>query len=150
MDGSGLARARPERVSGMVLGPIPVGSAISPWFRFPDQVVGRAGPLQAGLVAGNPVILGVGDGIEALGEAIAALTQRLAVAGDGEVSSVVARRPVDAVPLHEVQAALAGGQPLLLHSIHVAQIGEGIQAQRPCIHTLLSVENTFPSRSRQV
>ena len=27
---------------------------------------------------------------------------------------------------------------------------ENVHAQRPCIHTLLSVENTLPSRVRQV
>ena len=122
------------------LGAHPRGVGDQPLVQVPDQVVGRAGPLQAGLVAGNTVILGVGDGIEALGEAIAALTQRLAVAGDGEVHPV-ARRPVDAVPLHEVQAALAGGQPLLLHSVHVAQISEDPSAAALHPHTLVRGEH---------
>ena len=89
---------------------------------LPDQVVGPAGPLQARLVAGEGVIFGVGLGVKVLGEAVPALAQGLAVGGDGEVHPV-AGLPVDAVGLHEVQAALAGPEPVLPHAVHVAQVG---------------------------
>ena len=98
--------------AGGVLGAVP---------QIPINIVGLLGPLQAFLVAGNAVVLGVGNGIEGLRVVIAALTQGLAVCGDGEVHSAVGLG-VDAVFLHEVQAALGSLQPLLLHAVHMAQV----------------------------
>ena len=108
--------------------------------QVPDQVIGPAGPLQALLLPGHAVVLRVGDGIKTLGEAVAALAQGLAVAGDGEVHAA-ARLAVDAVLLHEVQAALAGLQPLLLHPVHMAQVGEGPGAPALHPHALIGGEH---------
>lgn len=114
-----MPKARPVRVSGMVLGPRPRGVGHSV-VQVPVQVIGPSCPFQARFLAGNAVILGVGHGIESLGEAVAALTQGLAVLGDGEVHPVPGF-PVDAVFLHKVQAALGSRQPFRLHAVAAAQ-----------------------------
>ena len=90
--------------------------------QVPDKLIGPAGALDVLLLTGQAVVLGVGQGVEAFGEAVAALTQGLAVGGDGEVHPV-AGLAVDAVLLHEVQAALAGLHPLVPLAVHVAQVG---------------------------
>ena len=107
--------------------------------QVPDQLVGAAGTLNVLLLAGQAVILGVGQSVEALGEAVAALTQRLAVGGDGEVHPVTGLA-VDAVLLHEVQAALAGLHPLIPLAVHVAQVGVGPAAAALHPHALVGGE----------
>ena len=112
------------------LGPQPRGicHAVA---QIPVEVIGPPGPLQPDGLAGDAVVFRVGQGVERLGEVIAPLAQGPAVPGDGEVHPP-SRGAVDAVLLHEVQAAPAGLQPLLLHAIGVAQKGENPAA--PPLH----------------
>ena len=110
-----------------------VGGAVP---QIPVDSAGLAGALQAFPFTGDAVVFGVGQGIEGLGVEIAALAQGLAVFGDGEVHSVPGLA-VDAVLLHEVQAALAGVQPFLLHAVHVAQVGEDPAAAALHPHALV-------------
>ena len=91
--------------------------------QVPVEVIALPGPLQAGLVPRHAVILGVGDGAERLGEVVAPLAQRLSLRRDGEVHPVP-RPVVEAVGLHEVQAAFGGVQPLLPDSVIAAQKGK--------------------------
>ncbi len=97
-----------------------VGHAV---VQVPVKVVGPAGPQEVLLPPGYAVILGVGQGVKGLGVAVAALTQRLSLPGDGEVHpapGVV----VDAVLLQKVQAAFGGLQPLRPGAVGVAEAGE--------------------------
>ena len=89
----------------------------------PVEVVALPCPLQPDRIAGDAVVLRVGDGAECLGEVVASLAQRLALGGDGKVHSVAAGA-VKAVGLHEVQAAPAGLQPLRSLAVLAAQEGE--------------------------
>ena len=79
-----MPRVRPLRVSGMVLGPRPVGSGHAV-IQIPVHIIGPAGTLQVLPLAGDAVIFGVCDAVEGLGVAVTALAQRLAITGDGEV-----------------------------------------------------------------
>ena len=88
------------------------------------------------LFAGDAVILGVGDAVEGLAVAVAALTQGLAVAGNGEVQPS-AGLMVDAVLFQEINAALGSGQPLFLHAVDVAQVGVGPAAAALHPHALV-------------
>ena len=88
--------------------------------QIPVHIVGAAGALQAGFLAGDAVILGVSHGIKSLGKVIPALAQRLAVSGDGEIHPVVGL-PVQAVGLHKVQAAFGRSQPFFADTVGVAQ-----------------------------
>ena len=56
--------------------------------QIPVDVVCLSGPLQALLVPGDAVILGVGQGVERLGVVIPALAQGLALGGHGEVHAL--------------------------------------------------------------
>ena len=76
-----------------------------------DQLVRPARALKVDRFAGQAVVLGVRDGVEALREAVAALAQGLALRRHREVQAA-ARLVVDAVLLQEVQAALGGLHPL--------------------------------------
>ena len=82
-----------------------VGHAV---IQLPVQVIGPSRPLQPDGLAGDAVVLRVGQGVKRLGEAVAPLAQGLAVPGDGEVHPI-ACGAVDAVFLHKVQAA--SGRP---------------------------------------
>ena len=53
--------------------------------QIPVEVIGPPGPLQALRLAGDAVILGVGQGVERLGEAVPPLAQGPALGGDGEI-----------------------------------------------------------------
>ena len=110
-----------------------VGHAVG---QIPVQVIGPAGTLQIFTLAGNAVVLGVGQGVEGLGEVVAALAEGLSVLSDGEVHPV-AGFPVDAAFFHEVQAALAGLQPFFLHAVGVAEESEDPAAAALHPHTLV-------------
>ena len=136
--GVGQSPAGPGLGDG--LGPHAGGIFDEALIQAPDQVIGPTGPLQALLLSGHPVVLRVGDGVESLREAVAALAQGLAVGGDGKVLAA-ARLAVDAVLLHEVQAALAGLQPLLFYAVHMAQIGKCPGATPLHPHALIGGEH---------
>ena len=108
--------------------------------QIPVQVVGPAGPLQVLLPPGHTVVLRVGQGVKRLGEAVPPLAQGLSVLGNGEVQPPP-RPVVDTVLLQEVQAALTGGQPLVLGSVEVAQVGEDPAAPPLHPHTLVGGEH---------
>ncbi len=88
--------------------------------QIPIGVIGAARPLQTGAVARDAVVFGVRHGIEGFREIVAALAQGLALGGHGEVHPIPGL-VVETVGLHKVQAALRGGQPLVLHPVQVAQ-----------------------------
>ncbi len=79
--------------------------------QIPVEVIALPRPLQPLLLPCYPVVLRVGRGAEGLGEVVAPLAQGPALRRDGEVHPV-SGGVVEAVGLHEVQAAAAGLQPL--------------------------------------
>ena len=91
--------------------------------QVPVQVIALPGPFQPGLVPRYAVVLGVGDGAEGLGKVVAPLAEGLALCGDGKIHPVAAL-VVEAVLLHKVQAAFRRVQPLLLHTVVMAQESE--------------------------
>jgi len=110
-----------------------IGHAVG---QIPVQVIGPAGALQVFPLPGDAVVLGVGQGVERLGEIVAALAQRLAVLGGGG-GHPAARNVVDAVVLQEIDAALGRRQPLGAAAIYMAQIGEDPAAAALHPHTLI-------------
>ena len=94
-----------------------VGLALA---QVPVEVVAFPRPLQTRFLPGHAVVFRVGDGAERLGEVVPPLAQRLALCGDGEVHPVPGLM-VEAVGFHEIQAAPAGLQPLLLHTVGMTQ-----------------------------
>ena len=61
----GSPNARPVRVSGIVLGPDPVGDLDEAVVQLIYELIGAARPGQVLLFTGHAIVLGVGDAVEA-------------------------------------------------------------------------------------